>query len=124
MKVEIYLNPVFFKLQEKNPILHQIGDIFYHCLEYLETNLIHSKQINGRRTQIFLCKKAWKIKAVIGAAMIGAGSIVSCVAPGVGVGIITTGVGLIVDGTAESIDDNDQLRELEALKRRQEELNT
>lgn len=111
----------FFKLQQKNPALQQVADIFYHCLEYFESHSIYSQQINGMSARIFLCQKAWKIKAVIGAVMVGVGGIVSCVAPGAGVGIITTGVGLIVDGTAESIDENDRIKELDAERRRQEE---
>lgn len=55
-------------------------------------------------------KKAWKIKAVIGAILIGVGGIVCCVHPGAGVGIITTGTGLLIDGTAESMDASDRVK--------------
>ncbi|MDN3509421.1 MAG: hypothetical protein P0S93_05370 [Candidatus Neptunochlamydia sp.] len=121
MKQEICLNLVFLNFNKKTPGLQQIADIFYCCLGYFETSSIHSQQINGVNARIFLCKKALKIKAVIGAVMVGVGGLVACVAPGAGVGIITTGVGLIVDGTAESIDENDRLKELDAQRRKQEE---
>ncbi|MCI5051936.1 MAG: hypothetical protein MRY21_02215 [Simkaniaceae bacterium] len=104
----LFEESIHFVSLEYEKIQH-LRKIFYENLDYFSLSNV---AINYKISDVVLCKKAWKIKAVIGAVMVGVGTLVAVVSPGVGVGIITTGTGLLIDGTAESIDEYDRLKEL------------
>lgn len=99
-------------LEETHPYASLISRVFFNCIE----NNFYHVDINNRledNTSILLCKRGWKIKAVAGCVLIGVGAIVTPFAPSAGVTMITSGVGMVADGTIGAIEDDDERKEKE-----------
>ncbi|MBF5059394.1 hypothetical protein [Candidatus Neptunochlamydia vexilliferae] len=100
---------------------YSISYLFYGCLSQIESTLFKTSKCKSA-LPIVLCKRGWKIKAVIGAILVGTGAIVAAVNPAIGGSMITTGLGFVADGTIGSIDEQDEMmKERDAQRRREEE---
>lgn len=100
---------------------YSISHLFYGCVAHLKSEVLFSYIYKCNNGFILPCARGWKIKAVAGGILIGVGAVVSLINPSVGGSIIATGGGLVIDGTAEGIDETDKMRDRDHARRREAE---
>ena len=88
-------------------ILGYLRSANFESFRVVQNRFLRSLRYNWNPNEVILCSRGWKIKAVVGAILIGAGAVVTPFNPAVGTTMITTGASMVVDGTIGAVDEDD-----------------
>lgn len=102
-----------------------LTDLFEYCLQF--SSLFQPTWLldSTHKFLVIQCERTrfWKIKAMTGALLIGAGSVVAAINPGVGMGLISSGIPMFIKGIEDTYEEREEIqKELDRRRRIGEEL--